>query len=234
MREAVLDFKKSGKPVYAYLEAPTTRDYYVASAASEIMMNPYGEMEMPGLAIIKTYYKNALDKWGLGVQVTRVGKYKSAVEPFILNKMSDADREETQKLIDDLWGDFKTAVSQSRPIDAASLQQLVDAEGYILPAMRASRTSSTRPATSAICSTSSARSPPPANTPAFRFPLSRSPWPTTSAPATHRVCSASATATASWPSSISRARLLTAGAKSTTSAATASPRNCASCARTTT
>jgi protease-4 len=67
------------------------------------------------------------------VQVTRVGKYKSAVEPFTLTKMSDADREETQKLIDDLWGDFVAAVTRSRPIDAAAFQQLVDTDGYILP-----------------------------------------------------------------------------------------------------
>jgi protease IV len=133
LREAILDFKKSGKQVYAYLEAPTTRDYYVASAASIIYMNPYGEMEMPGLAVEKMYFKGALDKYGIDVQVTRVGKYKSAVEPFILTKMSDADREETQKLIDDLWGDFVTAVTQSRPIDATTFQQLVDTDGYILP-----------------------------------------------------------------------------------------------------
>src|ERR1700733_4957477 len=133
VREAIIDFKKSGKPVYAYLEAPSAKDYYVACTATEIMMNPYGEMEMPGIAIIKTYYKNGLDKYGIDVQVTRVGKYKSAVEPFILSKMSDADREETQKLIDDLWGDFKTAVTRSRPIDAAAFQQLVDTDGYILP-----------------------------------------------------------------------------------------------------
>jgi protease-4 len=133
VREAVIDFKKTGKPVYAYLEAPTTRDYYVASAASTIYMNPYGEMEIPGLAVVKTYYKGGLDKAGIDVQVTRVGKYKSAVEPFILTKMSDADREETQTLLNDLWGDFVTAVADSRPIDAAAFQQLVDADGYILP-----------------------------------------------------------------------------------------------------
>jgi protease IV len=135
VREAIVDFEntKDHKKVYAYLESPSTRDFYVASAANEITMNPFGEMEMPGLAVIKTYYKNGLDKYGVNVQVTRVGKYKSAVEPFILNKMSDADREETQKLIDDLWGDFKDAVTKSRPIDAATLQQLVDTDGYILP-----------------------------------------------------------------------------------------------------
>src|SRR5260221_1726175 len=133
LREAILDFKKTGKTVYAYVEAPTTRDYYVASTASIIYMNPYGEMQMPGLASVKTYYKGLLDNYGIDVPATRVGKYKSAVEPFILNKMSDADREETQKLLDDLWGDFVTAVTQSRPIDAGTFQQLVNTDGYILP-----------------------------------------------------------------------------------------------------
>jgi protease-4 len=133
LRDAIVDFKKSGKKVYAYLAAPTTRDYYIASAASEISLNPYGEMEMPGLAIVKTYYAGAFQKYGIDVQVTRVGKYKSAVEPYILTKMSDADREETQKLIDDLWGDFLGAVSQSRGLDPAAIQQLVDTEGYIRP-----------------------------------------------------------------------------------------------------
>lgn len=133
LRDAILAFKKSGKKVYAYLESPTTRDYYVASAASVIYLNPYGEMEMPGLAAEKTYFKQLFDKYGIDVQVTRVGKYKSAVEPFILDKMSDADREETQKLLGDLWGDFVSAVSQSRGIDAARFQQLVDTQGFILP-----------------------------------------------------------------------------------------------------
>ena len=137
VREAIIDFKKGDgknpKPVYAYLEAPTTKDYYVASVASTIYMNPYGEMEMPGIAVVKTYFKGAMDKYGVNVQVTRVGKYKSAVEPFMLTKMSDADREETQKLIDDLWGDFVTAVSKSRGIAPADLQKLVDTDGYIIP-----------------------------------------------------------------------------------------------------
>lgn len=133
LRDAILNFRKSGKKVYAYLESPTTRDYYVASAASVIYMNPYGEMQMPGLAVVKTYYKDAFDKYGIDVQVTREGKYKSAVEPFILTKMSDADREETQRLIDDLWGNFVTAVTDSRQIDPVAFQHLVDTEGYILP-----------------------------------------------------------------------------------------------------
>ena len=145
LREAILSFKASGKKVYAYLETPTTRDYYVASAASKIYLNPYGEMEMPGLASIKTYYFGLFQKYGIDVQVTRVGKYKSAVEPFILTKMSDADREETQKLLDNLWGDFISAVSDSRHIDPTALQQLVDTEG-LYPAPDRARQSPRRPA----------------------------------------------------------------------------------------
>jgi protease-4 len=134
LREAILAFKNSDKPVYAYLEAPTTRDYYVASVASTIYMNPFGEMEMPGLAAEKMYYANLFQKYGIDVQVTRVGKYKSAVEPYILNKMSDADREETQKLLSDIWGEFVNAISASRKIDPATFENLVNTEGYILPA----------------------------------------------------------------------------------------------------
>jgi protease-4 len=133
LRDAIIAFRKSGKKVYAYLESPTTRDYYVASAASYIYLNPYGDMEMPGLASEKMYYADIFKKYGIDVQVTRVGKYKSAVEPYILDKMSDADREETQKLLGDLWGDFLNAVADSRGVDPAQVQQLVDADGFILP-----------------------------------------------------------------------------------------------------
>jgi protease-4 len=135
LREAILEFENTSahKQVYAYLEAPTTRDYYVASVANTIYLNPYGEMEMPGLAVVKTYYKNLFDKYGIGCQVTRVGKYKSAVEPFILDKMSDADREETTKLLTDLWGDFVTGTTTTRKIDPVAFQALVDKDGYITP-----------------------------------------------------------------------------------------------------
>ena len=133
LRQAILKFKESGKTVYAYLEAPTTRDYYIASAASYIYMNPFGEMDVPGLASVKTYYSGLLQKYGIDVQVTRVGKYKSFVEPFILNKMSDADREETQKIIGDIWGDFVNTISDSRKIDPNAFEQLVNTEGYIKP-----------------------------------------------------------------------------------------------------
>ena len=133
-REALMDFRKSNKPVIAYLVDPNTRDYYLASAADTIYLNPFGEMDIPGLATQPMFLKGALDKYGIGVQVVRHGKYKSAVEPFLLDKMSPESREQTQKLLDDVWAQFKAGVEESRGIPADKLQALVDAKGIITPA----------------------------------------------------------------------------------------------------
>ena len=114
MREALIEFRKSKKPVIAYLVGPDTRDYYLASVAETIYLNPFGEVDLPGMATTPTFFKGALDKYGVGVQVMRHGKYKSAVEPFLTDKMSPENREQTQKLLDDVWGQFVADVSASR------------------------------------------------------------------------------------------------------------------------
>ena len=135
MREALASFHaNSKKPVVAYLVAPSTRDYYLASAADTIYLNPYGEMELPGLATEPMFLKGALDKYGIGVQVTRVGKYKSAVEPLITDHMSPENREQTQKLLDDVWGQFKDGVALTRGTTPDAIQALVDKDGIISPA----------------------------------------------------------------------------------------------------
>ena len=132
VREALAAFHAtSKKPVVAYLVAPSTRDYYLASAADTIYLNPYGEMEIPGMATEPMFLKGALDKYGIGVQVTRVGKYKSAVEPLITDRMSPENREQTQKLLDDVWSQFKEGVAQSRGTTPDALQALVDKTGII-------------------------------------------------------------------------------------------------------
>ncbi len=131
LRQALLVFKASHKPIVAYLEDPTTRDYYLASVADTIYMNPFGQMEMPGLDSEHIFFAGALQKYGIGVQVTRVGKYKSYVEPFILDKMSPEDREQTQKLIDDIWHQVLAGIEQTRQVPAAKIQALVDADGLI-------------------------------------------------------------------------------------------------------
>jgi len=102
VRAALLDFKASGKPVKAYLESVTTHDYYLASAASDIALDPYGMILMPGLASEPMFYTGTFEKYGIGVQVTRVGKYKSYVEPYTRKDMSPENREQTQKLLNDL------------------------------------------------------------------------------------------------------------------------------------
>ena len=134
IRESLTSFKKSRKGITAYLVAPTTRDYYLASVADTIYMNPFGEMQMPGLATEPTFFADAFKKYGIGVQVTRVGKYKSFVEPFTRNNMSPENREQTQMLLDDLWTQFKAGVEQSRNIPADKLQAVVDRDGLINPA----------------------------------------------------------------------------------------------------
>ncbi len=133
VREALLSFKATHKPVIAYLENPTTRDYYLASVADTIYMNPFGEMEMAGLNSEHLFFAGALQKFGIGVQVTRVGKYKSFVEPFINQKMSPEDREQTQKLLDDVWQQVLAGIEQARKVPAAQVQALVDANGLIKP-----------------------------------------------------------------------------------------------------
>jgi len=82
VRAALLDFKASGKPMLAYLDFATTRDYYLASAAGDVVLDPYGLILMPGLASHPLFFAGAFEKFGIGVQVTRVGKYKGAIEPY--------------------------------------------------------------------------------------------------------------------------------------------------------
>ncbi|MFI5335493.1 MAG: signal peptide peptidase SppA [Opitutales bacterium] len=133
VREALLDFKSSGKPIKAYLNFANTRDYYLASAASEVILDPYGVILMPGLGSRPMFFTGLFEKLGIGVQVTRVGKYKSAVEPFIRKDMSPENRQQTQKLLDDVWAGIVTDIEQTRKLAPGSLQQAVDSEGLLRP-----------------------------------------------------------------------------------------------------
>lgn len=134
VREALLDFKARGKTVAAYLVSPTSRDYYLASVASPLCVNPFGELELVGLGTRPMFYAEAFQKYGIGVQVTRVGKYKSFVEPFTRSDMSPESREQTQTLLDDVWSQFKTGVEAARKgVTPEALQTLVDTYGLITP-----------------------------------------------------------------------------------------------------
>lgn len=131
VREALLGFRESGKPVKAYLTDASTRDYYVASAASELTLDPYGLIVMPGLCIEPMFFGEAAAKYGVGVQVTREGKYKSAVESFVRSDMSPENREQLQVLVDDIWGSLLRDIARARSVTPASIQTLVDTEGLI-------------------------------------------------------------------------------------------------------
>lgn len=134
VRAALERFRAAGKPVKAYLAFAGTREFYLASAASEVTLDPYGMLALPGLAAQPMFFARAFEKFGVGVQVTRVGKYKSAVEPFTREDMSPENRAQVQMLLDDLWRDVVVAVEQGRGLAAGSFQGLVDAQGFIRPA----------------------------------------------------------------------------------------------------
>ena len=133
VRAALDHFKASGKPVKAYLTYATTKNYYLASAAGDLAIDPYGMILMPGLSSQPVFFTGAFEKYGIGVQVTRVGKYKSFVEPFTRKDMSPENREQMQKLLNDLWGAMVTDISEARQLEPGQLQAAVDAEGLIRP-----------------------------------------------------------------------------------------------------
>lgn len=131
VREGIAAFRAAGKPVKAYLNFTRTRDIYLASVADEVVLDPYGVVVMPGLASQPMFFTGAFEKFGVGVQVTRVGKYKSGIEPYTRKDMSPENREQVQKLIDDLWKTLTTSIEESRKLPAGGLQRVVDEKGFI-------------------------------------------------------------------------------------------------------
>ncbi|MES2377969.1 MAG: signal peptide peptidase SppA [Bacteroidota bacterium] len=121
IRNALIDFKKSGKFVIAYSEIYTQGFYYLASVADKVYINPKGFIEFSGFSSQVTFLKGALDKLGIEAQVIKVGTYKSAVEPLVLTKMSDANRLQVTSYLGSLYDHFLTGISKSRGINKDSL-----------------------------------------------------------------------------------------------------------------
>lgn len=132
-RNALLDFKESGKPIIAHVQSPTVRSYYVASAADRVLLDPYGMVGLNGLASQQFFIANALEKYGVGVQVTRAGRYKSAIEIFTEEKMSEASRAQTNELLDDAWRVVLEEIGSSRSLSVDELQELADSIGFVPP-----------------------------------------------------------------------------------------------------
>jgi protease-4 len=131
VREALKAFKASRKPIYAYLVAPSTRAFYVASIADKIYLDPAEPMLIHGLSSGRLYFADAFQKYGIEVQVSRVGKYKSAVEPYILDKMSPESKEQTEALLSDLWRDITSEIENARSLEPGSLQKILSESGLI-------------------------------------------------------------------------------------------------------
>lgn len=132
VREAMERFRASGKKIIAYDVDLKKPQYYLSSVADTIVLNPMGSVQINGFSSQPIFYTGALEKFGVGVQVTRVGKYKSAVEPFILKKLSLENRQQTQALLGGLWGDFLTTVGKSRKITPKQLQAIADNQGELM------------------------------------------------------------------------------------------------------
>jgi len=126
LRHALEDFKKSGKFVLAYANYFTQKEYYLNSVANTIYLNPVGEMEFKGLSSEILFFKDFQDKYGIKAEVIRHGKYKSAVEPFLENKMSEANREQISSLLNSVWNSVITDISKSRNIPVATLNEIAN------------------------------------------------------------------------------------------------------------
>lgn len=133
IRAALEEVKAKKKPVVAYIAYASKRDYYLLSVADKIYLNPYSALDLTGFASEPQFYADMFKKYGIGVQVTRVGKYKSAVEPYTRNNLSEENREQISKLLGDLWTEWRTGVEQARKIPAAKLQELSDTKPLVYP-----------------------------------------------------------------------------------------------------
>jgi Periplasmic serine proteases (ClpP class) len=114
LRDAIADFRTSGKPVYAFMEFGLNKEYYIASACDKIYVPPPGELFINGLAADVMFFRGSLDKLGIYPDIYQIGKYKSAGDMFTQKQMTDAHREYVNSLLDDLYGRYVNAIAQAR------------------------------------------------------------------------------------------------------------------------
>ena len=127
VRRALKEFKKSGKWITAYgYEGINQADYYLASVADSIYINPVGAVDLHGMASVTPYMKKLLDKVGVEMQVVRVGTFKSAVEPYMLNDMSDANRLQQEQYLGAIWNEMLDSIAVDRKLQSAALNSLCD------------------------------------------------------------------------------------------------------------
>ena len=126
LRDKLVDFKKSGKWIVAYGDQYTQSAYWLCSVADKVIVNPEGMVDWHGLCTETMYFKDLMAKFGVKMQIAKVGKFKSAVEPFFADKMSDANREQISVYLNGIWGNVVKDVAQSRKLDAKTLNAYAD------------------------------------------------------------------------------------------------------------
>lgn len=133
LRAAIQDFKKSGKFVYAYGNAVLQSSYYLGSVADQYYLNPSGGIELKGLATEVTFFKDFAEKYGIGIEVIRHGKFKSAVEPFLRNDISPENKEQLSTLLNDIWDNTASKIASSRKMDVNQFKTVVDSLYGMIP-----------------------------------------------------------------------------------------------------
>ena len=126
LRDALDDFKKSGKFIYAYADIYSQKDYYLNSVANVLYINPVGELDFKGLSTEIMFFKDFQEKSGIKMEVIRHGKYKSAVEPFLENKMSEANRDQTLALLNSVWQSVIDDIAKTRKIAQSRLNEIAN------------------------------------------------------------------------------------------------------------
>lgn len=126
VRNGLLDFKSSGKFIYAYSEGFSQKAYYLATTANKLYLNPQGALEIKGLSSQIMFFKKMLEKMDMEVQIFRHGKFKSAIEPFMLDKMSDANRTQVETYLGSLWNHMIKGISEARKISTDDINGMAD------------------------------------------------------------------------------------------------------------
>ncbi|MCT4644433.1 MAG: signal peptide peptidase SppA [Carboxylicivirga sp.] len=126
IRNALIDFKTSGKFIYSFAPIYSQKAYYLASVADKVYLNPSGMLELKGMYAERTFFKKALEKVGVEVQVFKHGKFKSAVEPFLLEEMSDPSRLQTKVYLNSMWDHVKAGIAEARGLTPEKVSALAD------------------------------------------------------------------------------------------------------------
>ncbi len=126
LRDKLIDFKKSKKFIYSYANSYSQREYYLSSVSDKIYLNPIGDIDFRGLAAELLFFKDFQDKTGMKFEIIRHGKYKSAVEPYLLDKMSPENREQYSVLLNSIWKEISTDIANSRSISIDQVNQIAD------------------------------------------------------------------------------------------------------------